>query len=80
MSATFVTLLGFLKQRPRVSESYRKTVKVDGELCNVCVAVSGIFQTLLLMSSRQPQLEVLDTAGADQFTSMNEWYIKVRWS
>ncbi|KAF8318415.1 ras-domain-containing protein [Clavulina sp. PMI_390] len=40
---------------PTIEESYRKQVKVDGELCNI---------------------EVLDTAGADQFTAVNEYYIR----
>jgi len=38
-------------------ETYRKSITVDGELC---------------------QLEVLDTAGAEQFTALNEFYIRVR--
>ncbi|KAL0580002.1 Ras-related protein rsr1 [Marasmius crinis-equi] len=59
---------------PTIEEQYRRTVTVDGELSSV--------RTL----SRHPdsacltrvleQLEVLDTAGTEQFTTYNEVYIK----
>ncbi|KAG8904094.1 Ras- protein rsr1 [Tulasnella sp. 403] len=39
---------------PTIEETYRKTMRVDGELC---------------------MLEVLDTAGNEQFTAINEIYI-----
>jgi len=40
---------------PTIEETYRKTMKVDDELC---------------------MLEVLDTAGAEQFTALSEIYIQ----
>jgi len=57
MRDTFVESYGPTteEQPARIPDSYRKSVEVDGELCD---------------------LEVLDTAGADPFTSINEWYIR----
>ena len=72
-------------------EQYRKTITVDGQLDMVCTYLLDLslvnerklrnylystnhisqFHPLLV------QLEVLDTAGAEQFTSLNEVYIKV---
>lgn len=40
----------------------------------VAIPPPSHFKSLTL---RPRQLEILDTAGADQFTAMNEYYIKV---
>lgn len=63
------------------AEAYRRIVDVDGVKASVssCVVVhqpnptsyGNIVLTLIA------QLEVLDTAGVEQFTSLKELYIKV---
>ncbi|KAG6861246.1 hypothetical protein C0995_002368 [Termitomyces sp. Mi166 len=50
---------------PTIEEEYRRTITVDGQL-----SAGPTFDTF------NRQLEVLDTAGAEQFTSLNEVYIK----
>jgi len=77
MSETFVDSYDPATEQPaRIPDSYRKSVEVDGELYDVCVVV--VPTRSLIEHLTQHQLEVLDTAGADPFTSMNEWYIRVR--
>ena len=56
------------------TEEYRRTVKIDGELSSVS-RLRALWP--LLLTSNSCQLEILDTAGAEQFTNLNEVYIKV---
>jgi hypothetical protein len=72
-----------------IVEQYRRTITVDGQLDMVCTYLLGTpnesweiiyILPIIFPDSKQPirvQLEVLDTAGAEQFTSLNEVYIKV---
>lgn len=54
------------------TEQYRREVVVDGEVITVS---SGIRKCLSCLIAAQ--LEILDTAGAEQFTALNELYITV---
>ena len=72
-------------------EQYRRTITVDGQLDMVCTYLLDVapvnerelrkhLYSTNHFSRLHPlhvQLEVLDTAGAEQFTSLNEVYIKV---
>jgi len=53
-------------------EEYRRTMTVDDQLDSV--GQLPYFSALLKIASK---LEVLDTAGAEQFNSLNEVYLKV---
>jgi GTPase SAR1 family protein len=55
-------------------EAYRKSIVVDGELCAVS---DQLYCRNNPGSPAYNQLEVLDTAGAEQFSALNEFYIKV---
>ena len=73
-------------------EQYRRTITVDGQLDMVCTYLLDVplmnerelkiiyIPPIIFPDSKHllhVQLEVLDTAGAEQFTSLNEVYIKV---
>ncbi|KAF4614059.1 hypothetical protein D9613_007676 [Agrocybe pediades] len=54
---------------PTIEEEFRRTVLVDGRL-------DSVSHLLSFCGRGELKLEVLDTAGAEQFTSLNEVYIK----
>ena len=74
-------------------EQYRRTITVDGQLDMVCIYLLDValvnerelrshfyIPPIIFPDTKHSlhvQLEVLDTAGAEQFTSLNEVYIKV---
>lgn len=57
------------------TEIYEYTNQVDGTTYSVCFFLREKIPTLAYPLFK---LEILDTAGADQFRTLNEKYIKVR--
>lgn len=55
-------------------EQYRRHIVVDGESIAVSPSLTEGHASHLIRA----QLDILDTAGAEQFTALNEVYISVR--
>ncbi|KAJ3754634.1 small GTPase superfamily [Lentinula raphanica] len=62
---------------PTIEEEYRRSISVDGIPTTVRRFPSFLHSAQITLSIHHSTvLEVLDTAGAEQFTSLNEVYIK----
>ncbi|RMZ78621.1 hypothetical protein DV738_g3831, partial [Chaetothyriales sp. CBS 135597] len=68
LTAQFVQNVWIESYDPTIEDSYRKQINVDGELL---VETDGFHST-----GQQIILEILDTAGTEQFTAMRELYMK----
>ena len=66
----------FLTIPYKISEQYTRTITVDGKTDEVNYFLQEFEESKSRLTLTQ--LEVLDTAGAEQFNSLNEVYIKVR--
>lgn len=59
-------------------DEYRREVNIDDQRSVVCVTLCYVsISDLFSYRSSDPQLDIVDTAGAEQFTGINEKYIQV---
>lgn len=70
--AQFVQNVWIESYDPTIEDSYRKAIEVD-----VCVPSRKLMlESDLFLQGRHVILEILDTAGTEQFTAMRELYMK----
>ncbi|TGO56056.1 hypothetical protein BOTNAR_0231g00010 [Botryotinia narcissicola] len=68
LTAQFVQNIWIESYDPTIEDSYRKVIEVDVSILK--------FLPRLGIEGRQCMLEILDTAGTEQFTAMRELYMK----